>query len=424
MRADESPQYDAIVVGSGTGGATVARELAKQNRKVLILERGACRALQESFLGMASIADEVPIGDDIKVMRALTAGGSTGLYFAVADMPPLAEFRALGIDLSAALVDVMRELPVAEVPDRLLGEQAIRVRQSANQLGFPWKKNLMLVDFAKCASGYSYDAKWKARSFVDDALRDGATIVHRAAVRKVLVERDRAVGVEYTVPRRWQRPQVQRAFGRKIILAAGSLATPTILRNSGIAHIGREGFYCDPSFAMFGFVPGLKGTETFMGSMSSDCAGEFALADGSVTRLFFKALVLGSLKLSKLFSYAACVGVGIKIQDGPSGVLRSDGSYHKTFSGEERARLKHGEQAAAQILRHAGARQIFRSTLGSVHVGGLVRIREHLDEALQTQYADLHVCDASVIPQNVRVAPTLSLICLGKYLAGRLLPAV
>ena len=33
-------QTDVVVVGSGPGGATVARELAKRGRNVIILERG------------------------------------------------------------------------------------------------------------------------------------------------------------------------------------------------------------------------------------------------------------------------------------------------------------------------------------------------------------------------------------------------
>ncbi len=39
-RADVTESFDAIVVGSGPGGATVARELSRRGWKVLILERG------------------------------------------------------------------------------------------------------------------------------------------------------------------------------------------------------------------------------------------------------------------------------------------------------------------------------------------------------------------------------------------------
>jgi len=33
-------EYDVIVVGSGIGGSTVAREMARKGKKVLMLERG------------------------------------------------------------------------------------------------------------------------------------------------------------------------------------------------------------------------------------------------------------------------------------------------------------------------------------------------------------------------------------------------
>ncbi|MFC1909893.1 NAD(P)-binding protein, partial [Chloroflexota bacterium] len=33
-------KYEFIVVGSGAGGATLARELTKKNKKVLVVEKG------------------------------------------------------------------------------------------------------------------------------------------------------------------------------------------------------------------------------------------------------------------------------------------------------------------------------------------------------------------------------------------------
>ena len=37
--------FDAIIIGSGPGGATVANELSKSGKRVLILERGHGRPL-------------------------------------------------------------------------------------------------------------------------------------------------------------------------------------------------------------------------------------------------------------------------------------------------------------------------------------------------------------------------------------------
>jgi choline dehydrogenase-like flavoprotein len=220
-------EYDAIIVGSGTGGATIARELSRQRRKVLILERGGNVALKENFRTIASIADQVKLGDGgLAAARALTTGGSTGLYFGVVSYPHLDTFNALGIDLSGALEAVRKELPIASLPDEMLGEKSRRLRDTALSLGHAWEKRDMLVDLQQCKAGYSYEAKWKARTYVDDALRHGATLVTRATVQKILVEDGRAVGVAYRTKKGMGGSELRHVYGAKVILAAGELATP------------------------------------------------------------------------------------------------------------------------------------------------------------------------------------------------------
>lgn len=46
-----------VVVGSGPGGATVARELARRGQDVLILEQGAYHKPQGSYVTMFRMAD-------------------------------------------------------------------------------------------------------------------------------------------------------------------------------------------------------------------------------------------------------------------------------------------------------------------------------------------------------------------------------
>src|SRR5215510_7911699 len=88
-------EFDAIVVGSGPGGATVARELSKRKKRVLILERGGDAPPNGGFLSTGSILNSVPVGDGLATMRAFTTGGTTAVYFAVADFPPLETFLSL-----------------------------------------------------------------------------------------------------------------------------------------------------------------------------------------------------------------------------------------------------------------------------------------------------------------------------------------
>ena len=197
--ASKTAVFDAIVVGSGPGGATVARELSRLGKTVLILERGSDAPVRESLVGFAAVANLVPVSEGLAVGRAFSTGGTTAIYFGVADMPPLQRFLSLGIDLSADLAEAKAELPIAVLSDELMGPQARTVREGALALGYAWEKRAFLVDQTACAAGYVANAKWSARQYVHEAVGRGATLLNEATVSKILVENDVAIGVEYRV---------------------------------------------------------------------------------------------------------------------------------------------------------------------------------------------------------------------------------
>jgi hypothetical protein len=410
-------EFDAIVVGSGPAGATVARELSRRRKKVLVLEKGGEGRLKESLPSIARIVNAVPVGDGVTAMRTLTTGGTTAVYGAIVEYPPLEDFRALGIDLSTELDEVHKELAPAELPDDLFGPQVLRVRDSALALGFPWKKRPMLVDPSACRSGYSYEAKWNARSYLRDAVADGAKLVTRAAVRKVLVEGNRAVGVEYRVGR---SKEIQRVYGAKIVLAAGALASPLILRNSGVKNVAQRGFYSDPCMTFIATVPGMKGRESFVGSMGTDFEDGISYGDASLPGFAYRAFMLTTGKLLRLFSHSRIIGAGFIVKDALGGELKEDGRLYKQFTADEKKKMKKAREASKKILENAGGKDIVETGISAARVGGLIRINEHLNERLETQYDNLHVCDGSMIPEDIRLSPTVTLICLGKYLASHL----
>jgi choline dehydrogenase-like flavoprotein len=412
-------EFDAIIVGSGPSGATIARELSKRRKRVLILEQGGAAPLKEGFR-MASILNTVSVSDNLAASRAFTTGGTTAIYFGVADFPPLEIFLSLGIDISKELEEAKEELPLATLPDELLGAQAKIVRNSAMELGYPWEKNTMLVDLSKCASGYTYEAKWNARSYLQEAVKEGATLITRARVLKALVEKKQAVGVEYKLHQGKKEFEIRQAFGTRIILAAGAAATPIILRDSGLKNTANSGFYCHPSFAVFGTVSGLKAGENFVGSMVAKLEDDIALGDANFARTMYRLFMLGDRRFIRAFFHSTSIGVGVMVKEGLGGALQEDGRYYKQLKKEDLGKLEKGANMARQIIRNAGGKHIFKSPLRASHVGGTIRIKEHLDENLQTEYDNLHVCDGSVIPENVKISPTLTLICLGKYLANHL----
>jgi choline dehydrogenase-like flavoprotein len=417
-------EFEVIVIGSGTAGATIARELSRGGRKVLILERGGNAPLKESLVGFATISDEVKLGEKLTTVRAITTGGSSSMYFGVVNYPPLDDFRALGLDISGELEEVKRELPIAPLADELLGEQAVRLQQSAASLGHDWCKHDMLVDQSKCAGGYSYEAKWKARAYVEDAVKHGATLINRATVRKVIVSDNRAIGVEYRLQKKFGS-ETRRVYGAKIVLAAGELESPKILRESGVPGIGSRGFFCNPGYALYGLVPGMNGKDGFVGSMGCVYEDGIELGDANVGRFLHRLMMLGAFKLRHLLSFPETIGIGVKVKDGLGGELKPDGSFHKEFTADDHARLRKGEAEARRILREAGATHVFNFGLAAAgRVGGAVAIQEHVDARLETQFRNLHVCDGSVIPESMRGTPTVTLLAMSKYLAKWLAAAL
>ncbi|WP_438426446.1 GMC family oxidoreductase N-terminal domain-containing protein [Aquimarina macrocephali] len=416
--SNREEHFDAIIVGSGTCGATIAKELSKQNKRVLILERGGNGPLKESLMGYAKISNEIRVTNKLKDLRAFTTGGTTAMYFAVADSPPIKTFQDMGIDLTEDLEQVRKELPVAEISDALIGGQAKRLGESARQLGYDWEKKLMLIDQSKFNHKNYYEVKWKARVFVEEALRNGAVLVNQATVSKAILDNKKAIGVEYYIGK---KKKVFKAYGEKIILAAGSLATPIILKNSGVKNVVNHGFYINPSIGLIGKVSDLSSEENFCGCMGAKLDDDIELMDANFHRFLFNMGMIVSAKPFRIASYPKHIGITVKVKEAVGGELTEKGKYYKKLTEDDHKKLKKGIEAANRILKNAGARKIFKTSLISGGALGTIRIKEQIDENFQTQYNNLYVCDGSILPDSDRVTPTLTLVCLAKYLSRHLI---
>jgi choline dehydrogenase-like flavoprotein len=412
--------YDCIVVGSGTAGAVIARELSARGQKVLILERGQYLPLKESIMTFGSIFKEMPVADNLKGALVHAAGGSSAMYLAVMDEPPIDAFRALGIDLQPAYDAIRPQVPLAEMPDALMSPQTHRMAEAALALGYDWKKKLMLIDQSKCSGAYSYEAKWKALTFVDDAVRQGAALKCQALAERVLIENGRAVGVECRIKEGAFRSRTVRFRAERVVVCAGSLATPLLLRASGLQNVVAGGYYIDPSFTLFARVQGLRGVDSFCGVMETTLEEGIVLKDANVHKLPFLMFMPRYMQLSRMFAYPEHLGITVMAHDEVGGGLSADGRYHKPLDAAVFDKLARGERAARAILERAGARDIFKAPMFIGGALGTLRIGSDVDARLETSVRGLYVCDGSLIPENGRVAPTLTLLCLAKYFADTL----
>jgi choline dehydrogenase-like flavoprotein len=419
-------RYDAIVVGSGPGGASVARELARRGRRVLVLEQGSAAPLQGTLSQMAGIAAVPGKGaflhrDASLLVRGIAAGGTSTINFATAAPPPLDMFAAHDIDLAPALESLRAELPMAPLPDALIGPMAQRIRQGALAQQLAWRKLDKLIQPQicrtgcwRCVYGCPFGAKWTARDFLDEAIQSGATLIDNAKADSVVVANGRAIGVRY------RRDGVEHeALGADIVLACGGIGSPQLLHRSGL-HPARSAFFSDPVIAVMGHADDIDG-----GAEVPMAAGLYlqhegiALADMTLPKPMYQAFAAQVGRVDRLLSHAQALTIMVKIRDDIGGAV-GPRWVDKTLTPADRRKLAAGVGMARDILRAAGAKKIFKSWHFAAHPGGSVRIGEGVDSTLQTSTAHLYVCDASVIPQPWGLPPTLTLLCLGKRLGSSL----
>lgn len=421
-----TPAPDTIVVGSGPGGASVARELAARGLRVLILEQGSAAPLKGTLVQMARTAAIPGKGafvhrDASLLVQGINAGGSSSINFATAADPPLALFAAHGIDLGPALQALRAELPIGPLPDALIGPAAKRIMQGALALGMDWRKldkmirpQLCRTGCWRCVYGCPFGAKWSARDFIDQALGHGAVLLDQARATRVLVRDGKAAGVEYV-----RGGKLEQALAPLVILAGGGVGSPRLLHNSGLRDKSSS-LFTDPVVAVMGTVDGLDGgAEVPMAAGLRLDEDGFSLADMTLPRPMYQAFTAQSGRFDRLFAHRRTLSIMVKIGDRAGGAV-GPRWVDKTLHQADRDKLAQGEAMARAILASCGATHVFKSHHFAAHPGGSVRIGDGVDANLQARAAGLYVCDASVIPGPWGLPPTLTLLCLGTWLGQRL----
>jgi choline dehydrogenase-like flavoprotein len=426
---------DVVVVGTGPGGATVGRELARRGGRVVFLERGVDhrpRRYYGTYLGAALCAERGSLlftKEGLNVIRPLMVGGATSMFCGCAAPPPDWLRERYGIELEAHVAEAVEELEVAPLPRELRGEASTRLADAAGALGYEFEPQPKFVRPARarpfdcgasCMLGCRCGAKWNAAEFVDDAVAAGAALCTRARIDRVLREGGHAVGVEGTLR---GAPLTVRA--ETVILAAGGIGTPRILQASGLPDAGR-GMAMDVTVIVYGTAPGRgNGTEPPMtwswedpevGSMLSTLVDPW-LSYPVITGL------RAPRRLRHWPHWNRLLGLMVKLRDDISGGVAPDGTISKPLSSYDRDRLRAAVEICRAILREAGAdpRTVFTSPLRGTHPSGTVRIGTMLDLNLQTAVEGLYVCDASAFPEALGRPTVLTIIALAKRLAAYLL---
>ena len=435
--SDITLQADVIVVGSGPGGATISRQLARAGKKVLLLESGIdqrSKSYYGTYLGALIYADRMSLlftQEGLNIVRPLMVGGATSMYCGCAAPPPNWLKEKYGVDIEAQVAETIPELEIAALPADLRGQASTHVAQAAQALGYDWQPQLKFMKpassqkfdcGAKCMLGCRCGAKWNAAEWVDEAVAAGTDLRVNARVQRVLVDGKQVIGVAGSLA-----GQLFTAHAPVVILAAGGIGTPRILQASGLKGAG-QGMTMDTTTMVYGFTRerGTGNEPPMTWSWENLEAGYMlsTLIDPWLLYPLITALKGPRYPLTWP-KWNNTLGLMIKLKDSVSGGVFPDGKISKPFVGDDRARQQDAEQVCRKILKEAGADpdSMFMTPLRGTHPSGTVRIGTLLDENLQTEIAGLYVCDASTFPEALARPTVLTIIGLAKRLAGHLLGA-
>jgi len=251
----EVARCDAVVIGSGAGGAFAARALARAGLETVIVEEGERWTVErlrsahplDRFAGIyRDGGTTMALGNPpIALPLGRAVGGTTVINSGTCYRPPAAVAAAWhgehGLALAnpellgARVADVEATLSVAPAPMEVLGRNGELSLAGAEALGWqaaPLRRNAPGCRGAcQCAIGCPNNAKGGVHlNALPQACEAGARIVSGLRARRVLVEGGRAVGIE---ARRAGGGTV-RITAPLVVVAAGAIATPPLLRRSGL----------------------------------------------------------------------------------------------------------------------------------------------------------------------------------------------
>jgi len=421
--------YDVIVVGTGPGGATVARDMARKQKKVLMLEwgpgdapnGGIVQSVMEMLMPFKSLLLTPQL---LGMVRGICTGGSSIYYYGTSYPIPFEMFKAKGVDLKEADNEVRKDLPfIGPLKEHMITTMAKTMRESAQDLGYNWKPLDKYIIQDKWSPDYKWgvndprDIKWSSLMWVRDALKDGATLLNHAKVVRVLLENKKAVGVEFKM-----KGTMYRAYGSTVVLAAGGIGSPCILRATGIKDVGND-FFFDPLITICGEHKYI--TKENEMPMQCGCAfpdDEYLMTDMALPLWLHENIFATEVfRFDQLFKGKKTFRIMVKSKDALGGRLTDGGQVLKILGSKEKKKLLHGKERARKILEHAGCHSIYGTYYFAAHPGGTVKLGEFVDSNLKTQFDNLYVCDCSVIPEAWGLPPVQSILALGRYLSKNLL---
>jgi choline dehydrogenase-like flavoprotein len=461
---------DVCVVGAGAGGAVVAAELAEMGADVILLEQGPAHdagtfnAHPPQMLarlyrdgGQTVTIGNPPIG--LPLGRGI--GGTTlvnsGTCFRT---PPQVLERwnqefGLAFDLGACFERVEQALSVSQVTPELAGANAAVARRGAERLG--WSHGYLrrnakgCIGSGVCAFGCPTSAKQHTGiTYIPRARAAGAHIRTSVDVATVRTRNGRAAGVRTT--------KGENVDAHTVIVAAGTIHTPLLLRRSGLGtssgELGRN-LSLHPATAAIARMPEI--VDMARGVPQSFYIDEFAsegiIFEGVAGPPSYAAVALpltGERHAQVMSYYRHLAQFGLMVSDHGRGSVHSLAGrpvIRYDLATADLMKFRCGLAHLEELFRAAGATEVFLPLppgtqpetarrrdlkLLAFHPLGTARADARPTHGVVGADLQLHdtsgvyVADGSVVPSALGVNPQLTIMALATRLAfslsGRPLP--
>jgi choline dehydrogenase-like flavoprotein len=421
----------AIVVGSGAGGATVAKEL-QGHYEVTVLEAG--QEFKPFRMGLDRLErvrqfgllfDEREIQfvipafkirratDKMILVNGVGLGGTTTICTGNA-LRMDRDLKALGIDLDAEFEEVFREVPVSSAHHKKWHKVTRRLFAIFQELGLEPQPMPKMGEYERCRHcgrcqlGCPHGIKWDSRRFLKVAQEKGAQVISGCQVESVAIEGGRATGVR--VKNGWTRHFFPADL---VVLAAGGLGTPVILDHSGIACEPR--LFVDPVLCVAARSPkSMQHRDITMPFVST--------REHIILSPYFDHL---SFFFNRDWRLPAgdIVSIMIKLADDGLGSISRQG-VDKALTDRDRRRLGEGVMVCKQILRRFGVggaddKDMFLGTVIAGHPGGMLPLTEKEASSFHSDRLpeNLYVADASLLPKSLGNPPILTIIAMAKRIS-------
>jgi choline dehydrogenase-like flavoprotein len=412
---------DLCVVGSGAGGAMVARQAARAGLKVVLLEEGPAVRTEE----MTQREDEMlprlffdgggrtTVDGAVTVLSGRGLGGSTVHNTNLCKRAPVDVLDAWGIDgwrmpdLAPHYTEVEELLSVAPIEMSRVNRNNAILRAGSEKLG--WKNGLLshnrkgCLGSGFCELGCPFNAKQNAvKVLVPDAIAHGADVRTEHRVDEILVEHGCAVGVRVANGLEVRAP---------VCLSGSAIGSALLAKRSKLpdrsGKLGRTlrlhpgaavaGVFDDPVEAWSGVPQSWECTELL------DTSGRDPLKRTWIVPVFAHPIGLAAMlpgfgaahmKMMRLYPHLAVLCA--MLHDESTGTVEAAGARPKigyALTDNDQRALMHGMRGCAELLFAAGARRVIVPLATPLELSSpaeLDRITQHRYRALDPLLAAAH----------------------------------